>query len=89
MATKIVISQVKNRIMKPDDKPSEGMCDAWHDDPSNWKWCIFYYNMMDKRIFSLKRVRALGWTVNFANPYSYLTLLGLIIILIVIGLNMH
>ena len=75
--------------MKPKDKPNQGMYDAWHDDPSNWKLGIFYYNKLDKRVFPPKRIQGLGWTVNFAHPYSYLTILGLIIILIVIGFYLH
>jgi uncharacterized membrane protein len=75
--------------MKPTEKPSQGMYDAWHDDPSNWKWGVFYYNKLDKRILPPKRIRGMGWTVNFAHPYSYLTMLGLIIILIVIGFYLH
>ena len=74
--------------MKPKDKPNQGMYDAWHDDPSNWKLGI-YYNKLDKRVFPPKRIQWLGWTVNFAHPYSYLTILGLIIILIVIGFYLH
>ncbi len=57
--------------MKPNDKPSQGMYDAWHDDPSNWKLGIFYYNKLDKRVFPPKRIQGFGWTVNFAHPYSY------------------
>ena len=49
-----------------------------HDNPDNWKWGLFYYNKMDKRIFPPKRIPGLGWTVNFANPYSFLTLIGII-----------
>ena len=75
--------------MKPKDKPSQGMLDVWHDNPSNWKWGVFYYNKLDKRIFPPKRIKWLGWTVNFAHPYSYLTMLGLIIILIAIGFYIH
>jgi len=75
--------------MKPKDKPNQGMYDAWHDDPSNWKLGIFYCNKLDKRVFPPKRIQAMGWTVNFAHPYSYLTMLGLIIIFVVIGFYIH
>jgi uncharacterized membrane protein len=54
--------------------------DQWHDDPSNWRWGVFYYNKQDKRLFPPKRIRGFGWTVNFANPYSYLALLGIILV---------
>ena len=54
------------------------------DDPLNWKWGIFYYNKTDKRIFLPKR-NGLGWTVNFANPYSILLLFGFIVVMILIS----
>ena len=58
--------------------------DQWHDDPSNWRGGIFYYNKKDKRLFPPKRLRSFGWTVNFANPYSFLTLLVIIILILAI-----
>jgi uncharacterized membrane protein len=58
--------------------------DQWHNDPSNWRFGVFYYNKKDKRLFPPKRLRGFGWTINFANPYSYLTLLGMIAFFIVI-----
>jgi len=65
-------------------KPTQEMMDTWHDDPKNWKLGIFYYNPLDKRILPPKRVKYFGWTVNFANPLSYLTLLGIVIIAVII-----
>lgn len=62
------------------NKPTKEQLDKWHDDPSNWTWGLFYYNKEDKRILTPKRMRGLGWTINFANPYS------LIIFLIIIGI---
>jgi uncharacterized membrane protein len=87
--TSSIISKLKNRIIKPYEKRSQGMYDAWHDDPSNWKLGIFYFNKLDKRVFPPKRIQWFGWTVNFAHPYSYLTMLGVIIALIVIGFCLH
>lgn len=52
--------------------------EKWHQDPSNWKWGIFYYNKEDKRIFPPKKIAALGWTINFANPVSILTFIGVL-----------
>lgn len=57
-----------------DYHPSKETQEKWIIDPSNWKWGIFYYNPADKRIFPPKRFKALGWTVNFANPISILSL---------------
>ena len=57
--------------METNEKPSRETTDAWHDDPSNWKLGVFYYNKKDKRIFcNQKRIRGFGWTINFANPFS-------------------
>jgi uncharacterized membrane protein len=58
--------------------------DQWHDDPSNWRMGIFYYNKKDQRLFPPKRIKGFGWTVNWANPYSYLSLLGFVILFITI-----
>jgi uncharacterized membrane protein len=45
-----------------------------HYNPENWKLGIFYFNPRDKRLFVLKRHRAFGITLNFANPDSYLVM---------------
>ncbi len=55
------------------------------DDTSNWFLGIFYFNKRDKRIFPPKRIRGMGWTINFANPYSVLVLLACLIILILVS----
>jgi len=70
--------------METTKKSNKDIVNQWHDDPDNWIWEVFYYNKKDKRIFPPKRIRAFGWTINFANPYSYLTLFGIIIITIII-----
>jgi len=70
--------------MMTSEKPSQETLNQWHDDPSNWKFGIFYFNKKDKRIFPPKRMEGLGWTVNFANPFSLLTLLAIIFLFMVI-----
>ncbi|MDR2237323.1 MAG: DUF5808 domain-containing protein [Chryseobacterium sp.] len=55
------------------------------DDENHWKLGIFYYNKDDKRLFPPKRNQFLGWTVNFANPYSVLAMISIIILLILIA----
>ncbi len=75
--------------MTPNQKPGKETLDEWHKDPSNWKWGIFYYNKKDKRLFPPKKFKSFGWTVNFANPISILTLLALIILMTVLGLYMN
>ena len=71
--------------MDTKEKPSKETLEKWHQDPSNWKWGIIYFNKSDKRIFPPKRFAALGWTINFANPISISTciiLFGIIYLII-------
>ncbi|HBG58009.1 DUF5808 domain-containing protein [Proteiniphilum sp. UBA1028] len=49
------------------------------NDRENYKWGIFYYNPNDPRIILPKRNRFMGWTVNFANPFAYLIIIGIIL----------
>jgi uncharacterized membrane protein len=50
---------------------------------SNWKGFI-YVNKEDQRLIVPKRIPTMGWTLNFANPYSYVILLAIIMIPIII-----
>ncbi|MBL3547087.1 MULTISPECIES: DUF5808 domain-containing protein [Chryseobacterium] len=52
------------------------------EDEDHWKLGIFYYNKDDKRLFPPKRNKFLGWTVNFANPYSILAMFLVITVFI-------
>ncbi len=52
--------------------------DRMRTDLDNYKWGIFYFNPKDSRIFLPKMQRWMGWTLNFANPYSYLITVGFI-----------
>lgn len=58
------------------DKETE---EQWHKDPGNWVFGVFYFNPNDKRIFPPKRFAAFGWTVNFANPWSVLSLISILV----------
>ncbi len=58
-------------------EPSQEQIKKWHNDRSNWKWGIFYYNKEDSRLFVDKRNTNLGATFNFANPKSYWFLVGM------------
>jgi len=60
--------------------------EKWHEDPKNWILGFLYFNKSDHRIWVPKRNPYMGWTVNFASPYSYL-ILALIITLILILKN--
>ncbi|WP_220497690.1 DUF5808 domain-containing protein [Myroides sp. NP-2] len=57
------------------------------NDSSNWKWGIFYFNKKDKRLLVPKRLAVLGITINFANPWSIL--LVLVLILLIISIEMY
>jgi uncharacterized membrane protein len=56
--------------------------DTMSRNPSNWKG-IFYFNRRDPRIIVPKLNPSLGWTLNFASPYSYLFLVSLALIIFV------
>jgi uncharacterized membrane protein len=60
------------------EQPTQEGYDNWHKDPNNWFGGCFYYNPQDKRIFPPKRIKWMGYTVNFANPYSVLILLAIL-----------
>ena len=59
--------------------PSKEQLEAWHKDPNNWKFGVFYYNPEDERLFPPKRVTWMGWTVNFANWKS----IGLLVVVLI------
>lgn len=59
--------------------------DRMRNDPENYKWGIFYFNPKDSRFILPKRNIGMGWTLNFANPYSYLFILGIIILAFLMG----
>jgi uncharacterized membrane protein len=41
------------------------------ENPQFYKWGIFYYNPEDDRVLVPKRIKAMGWTFNFAKPEIY------------------
>jgi len=51
-------------------------------DPDNYKWFLFYYNTKDSRIFVPKMSPWMGWTLNFGNIFSYLIIIGIVLITI-------
>jgi uncharacterized membrane protein len=53
--------------------------------PVNYKWGLFYFNPRDTRIIVSKRVKGLGWTLNFANLWSYVILATFIGLALLIG----
>lgn len=51
-------------------------------DPNNWKG-VFYFNRKDPRLMVRKLNPSMGWTLNFASPYSYYFLIALVLIIVV------
>jgi uncharacterized membrane protein len=80
----IIIILIIRRIFTKEN-PDQETLNAWHDDPKNWVLGFLYFNSKDNRIFPPKRIEGMGWTVNFANPYSILILILIIILIIAIG----
>ena len=64
------------------EKPNNDTLEKWHKDPNNWKWVIFYFNKEDDRILIPKRIKWMGWTVNYANPSSIFVFLIAIVFFI-------
>lgn len=59
--------------------------DRMIEDPTNYKWGVFYFNPKDARIVVPKRHKMMGWTFNFAHRNYFLILLGIIVLSILIG----
>ncbi len=53
------------------------------NNPANYKYGIFYYNTNDTRVFVPKRNKYMGWTLNFANHFTYL-IFGAIISMVIV-----
>jgi uncharacterized membrane protein len=53
--------------------------------PEHYKWGIFYFNPEDTRVILPKRNQWMGWTLNFANLWSYVILAAIIGVAIFIG----
>lgn len=55
-------------------KLEQQILDNMSEDPNNWRG-PFYFNRKDPRLMVPKINPELGWTFNFASPYSYVTLI--------------
>ncbi|WP_264531481.1 DUF5808 domain-containing protein [Flavobacterium sp. N502540] len=69
--------------MEFNSKPTKETQNNWSRDPNNWIGGIFYYNPQDKRLFPPKKIKQLGWTINFANPNSLCTAIAIIAVLLI------
>jgi len=56
--------------------------EACWKDPHNWKWRVYYFKT-DPRAIVPKRLKWMGWTVNFARPSAIPITLLLIALLVV------
>jgi uncharacterized membrane protein len=59
----------------------KAILESMNKNPNNWKG-IFYKNPNDPRILVRKINPAMGWTFNWASPYSYIALGCIILITI-------
>jgi uncharacterized membrane protein len=57
---------------------------CWKD-PQNWKWRVYYFKA-DPRVVVPRRLKWMGWTVNFARP-SAIPLVGLIVVVVSVPLR--
>ncbi len=55
------------------------------ENPNNWIFGLIYYNPNDPRTFLPKRIKWLGFTLNFAKPLSYLFVVLLIVLIYLIA----
>jgi uncharacterized membrane protein len=67
------------KVMKT--KLEKEILDAMSKNPNNWKG-VFYFNRKDPRLIVPKLYPAMGWTFNFSSPYSYVTIICIILIII-------
>ena len=59
----------------------QAILDSMTKNPNNWRG-VFYFNPNDPRILVRRINPSMGWSLNFASPYSYIAL-GCIILITV------
>ena len=64
-------------------KYTQDMLDAMSRNPSNWRG-VFYINRKDPRLIVPKINPSLGQTFNFASPWAYLTIIGIILVIVIV-----
>ena len=60
-------------------KLDKAIFDSMIKNPNNWNG-IFYKNPNDPRVLVPKIKPGMGWSFNWANPYSYISLVCIILI---------
>jgi Family of unknown function (DUF5808) len=53
------------------NKLPRGTLDRLWSDPDNWIGLGIYYCKDDPRVIVPKRMKSLGWSMNFANPWVW------------------
>jgi uncharacterized membrane protein len=51
------------------------------ENPEFYRWGVFYYNPNDDRVLVPKRLKTMGWTLNFARPTVYYFILMVAIVI--------
>jgi len=62
-------------------KLEKAILDSMAKNPNNWNG-IFYYNPKDPRVLVRKIRPSMGWSFNWASPYSYVSLICIVLITI-------
>jgi uncharacterized membrane protein len=65
--------------------PDKQFLDTMSRDTSYWRG-PFYLNMKDPRLLVPKLHPSMGWTLNFANPISWVAVVALLGLVIIISL---
>jgi uncharacterized membrane protein len=60
-------------------KLEKAIFETMSNNPNNWKG-IFYFNPKDPRILVRKINPRLGWSYNWASPYSYIAFICIVLI---------
>jgi uncharacterized membrane protein len=47
-------------------------------EPNHYIWGFLYFDPGDHRIIIPRKIAWMGWTLNFASPFSYLLIAGAI-----------
>ena len=72
--------------MDSNERADNDLYDNVHNDPTNWKWGMFYYNTKDKRLFPPKMQEWAEWTINFANMGSLIAFILVFTLIILFSL---
>lgn len=62
-------------------KIDQAVLNSMSKDLANWRG-PFYFNRKDPRLVVPKYNPLLGSTFNFASPYSYITIIGIVLIIV-------